>query len=202
VSAANQLVSVCRTTAPGRFRYVVGDLSPVAVVDSAEGWDGVRGVCWGRATLHGVLGALMRLKGPARLYFATWVNEGKYLHNIIPWFEVNAGRGVVLAARSGLSRVQPAFVRRVLALFGPGSLRSAETHSEIGVAVGDGWSALYRTSGHFGETNKLEWFDLDLRPEVSAAHVAWFEGLPVVPPLVRESPPEQLSLRGLVGKVG
>lgn len=43
MSASKQLVSVCRTMAPGRFRYLVGDLSPVAVADSAEGWDGVRG---------------------------------------------------------------------------------------------------------------------------------------------------------------
>ena len=159
-------------------KMLSGDLSGVSALDAADQAGVAAGICKGRVTLKAVAGEAIRRYGPADVAISTWSNTGYWPAQALPWFEANCTRRLRLALRRGIGGLQPALCAAVQARWGAGAILEVESHVEVALLDGDGWSLVATGSGCLEETGILEWWRVDRRPEVAAFWREWFDGLP------------------------
>lgn len=154
----------------------------------------VRAIGRGDVPLLDLARVWLEAHGPASLYLTTWSNSGAALGEaIVPWLEAHRAelREVRVAVRASLARLVPGACADLQALH-PGALVEAESHAEVLVLIGDGWSRVALSTEGVFAFGLLMTLCTTADPAVAAALVGWFRSRPPIRPVAR--PPEQRAL--------
>lgn len=121
----------------------------------------------GQFSLIDLADAVLDYTGPAEIFVSTWTAATADLDGVLDWIE----RGRVIDARwlvdLTFQRRAPELAHKIRQIFGPDSIRVAQTHAKFMLIENQDWSVVIRTSMNLNFNPRFEDFTIAHDPELA-----------------------------------
>lgn len=156
-----------------RRRVVCSAVAPAAaVIGDIEPGCSIVGITNGQFSLIDIIEHVLGFTGPADLAVSTWT-MGVYDQERAAAFYANGAlRSVRFIVDPSIFGRKPELSGSLVARFGAGAFRCVNTHAKFCTITNESWSIAIRSSMNLNPNRRLENFDIDDAPEISAFLVA------------------------------